>query len=76
MIELTSKQVSEMCDTMEQIESISTACKYAIHSNYTKEMDIEKLANCMEAVIKLIQPTKDTLYNIYEEMSDKPIKIV
>jgi len=70
------KEFTQLTETIEQVTSIAKATKFGLSTSYVKGLSDEEVANVFDGIVELLEPVKDMLYTINEEIDFKSEKKV
>ena len=64
--EISSNEMWEMIEKLEQITSIAKASKFGIHTTFNEGLTSEEIANIFGGIALMIEPLTSRLYDIHE----------
>jgi len=67
---------TELTETLEQVESIAKATKLGLATDYVKGLSDDEVSYVLDSIVKLLEPVKNMLYNIKENIDNTSSKKV
>jgi hypothetical protein len=65
--DISTDEVYQMIQTLEQVASIAKASHLGIHTSYTVGLNEEEIANIFNGIASMLEPMKTKLYDVHEE---------
>jgi len=63
--DISTNEIHEMIEKLEQVTSIAKATKYGLQSYYVEPLNHEDLENVFSGIESILNPIKDKLYDVH-----------
>jgi len=64
--DISTDEVYEMLQRLEQVVSIAKTSRYGLQSSYTKPLESEDLEHVFSGIESILEPMKNKLYDVHE----------